>query len=301
MPLPESSKKEKGFSIREKNLTNAQRTARYNAARDRVANQAFVQSRNAQRQTLKLIAEMRQRVVARVAVTDFEAFNLKQVLDSLDESVAAFESRYASVLSKAQGEAYEFGAAALDKGFKAAQYGVELPLMSQTRLEILRAGNSALVSGVTATMRQQISVELSQVFIGAISPHDAMKTLRSMFATQATGPMKRFGGVTERARRIVRTETRSVQEFASKIRRKQWEDAGVEKMLVLWDGCFERPGHTALNGSSVPLGERFTLIGADGVVYKPEYPHDSSALPVGEVVNCGGFSTTIKTEWADAA
>jgi len=281
-------------------LTNAQRTARYNAARDMVAKQAFAQSKTAQRQTLKLIAEMRQRVIARVGVTDFQVFNLKQVMGGLDESVAVFESRYASVLHKAQGEAWNLGAAALDKGFKAAELGIELPLISQTRLEILRAGNSALVSGVTQTMRKQISMELSQVFVGATSPHDAMKTIRRMFRTRPSGPMKRFGGVTERARRIVRTETRSVQEFASKVRRQQWENAGVERMIVLWDGCFERPGHTALNGTSVPLGERFTLMGDDGMIYKPEHPHDSSALPVGEVVNCGGFSTTVKTDWPDA-
>lgn len=46
-----------------------------------------------------------------------------------------------------------------------------------------------------------------------------------------------------------------------------------------------RPNHEAMSGQTVPKDQPFTLYGADGGVYYPQYPRDP-LLPAGESVNC---------------
>lgn len=43
--------------------------------------------------------------------------------------------------------------------------------------------------------------------------------------------------------------------------------------------------HAMMNGVMVPKDKPFELLGADGIVYQPQYPRDS-VLPAGECVNC---------------
>lgn len=57
---------------------------------------------------------------------------------------------------------------------------------------------------------------------------------------------------------------------------KRWRHSGVGT---------PRPNHEVMDGQTVPKNEPFTLEGADGEIYYPMYPVDSS-LPAGEVINC---------------
>lgn len=57
---------------------------------------------------------------------------------------------------------------------------------------------------------------------------------------------------------------------------KRWRHSGVGT---------PRPNHEAMDGQTVPKNEPFTLEGADGEIYYPMYPVDSS-LPAGETINC---------------
>ena len=56
-----------------------------------------------------------------------------------------------------------------------------------------------------------------------------------------------------------------------------------------------RPNHQAMSGQIVPKNEPFTLTGADGSTYYPQYPRDP-ILPASESVNCHCIHRGIASE-----
>lgn len=66
------------------------------------------------------------------------------------------------------------------------------------------------------------------------------------------------------------------------------QSPAVEEKEWVHTGSFRndpRPNHEAMSGQIVPKDQPFTLYGADGGVYYPQYPRDI-VLPAGESVNC---------------
>lgn len=66
------------------------------------------------------------------------------------------------------------------------------------------------------------------------------------------------------------------------------QSPAVEEKEWVHTGSFRndpRPNHEAMSGQIVPKDQPFTLYGADGGVYYPQYPRDV-VLPAGESVNC---------------
>lgn len=62
------------------------------------------------------------------------------------------------------------------------------------------------------------------------------------------------------------------------VTRKLWRHSGSYKNTP-------RQNHVDMDGQVVDKADSFTLIGADGVTYHPQYPRDPT-LPVGETANC---------------
>lgn len=66
------------------------------------------------------------------------------------------------------------------------------------------------------------------------------------------------------------------------------QSPAVEEKEWVHTGSFRndpRPNHEAMSGQIVPKDQPFTLYGADGGIYYPQYPRDV-VLPAGESVNC---------------
>lgn len=66
------------------------------------------------------------------------------------------------------------------------------------------------------------------------------------------------------------------------------QSPAVEEKEWVHTGSFRndpRPNHEAMSGQIVPKDQPFTLYGADGGIYYPQYPRDI-VLPAGESVNC---------------
>lgn len=59
---------------------------------------------------------------------------------------------------------------------------------------------------------------------------------------------------------------------------KEWIHTGGHKNKP-------RENHVKMNGQRVPKNQNFKLIGADGITYLADFPHDP-ALPAGETINC---------------
>ncbi|GHV06009.1 hypothetical protein FACS1894217_03860 [Clostridia bacterium] len=89
-----------------------------------------------------------------------------------------------------------------------------------------------------------------------------------------------------RARRVAITEVLRAHSVAREERIQQ--SPAVTQKEWVHTGSYRnepRPNHVAISGTVVPKDEAFTLIGADGATYYPQYPRDTN-LPAGESVNC---------------
>lgn len=89
-----------------------------------------------------------------------------------------------------------------------------------------------------------------------------------------------------RARRVAVTEVLRAHSVAQQeafeqspaVSEKMWRHTGEYRNEP-------RPNHVDIDGQRVPIDEPFTLIGADGSIYYPMYPRDTS-LPPEEAINC---------------
>ena len=66
------------------------------------------------------------------------------------------------------------------------------------------------------------------------------------------------------------------------------QSPAVDEKMWMHTGAYRntpRLNHVAMNGVRVPVNETFTLFGADGGIYHPMMPKDTS-LPAGESINC---------------
>ncbi|MBR5817866.1 MAG: hypothetical protein IKY62_04400 [Clostridia bacterium] len=89
-----------------------------------------------------------------------------------------------------------------------------------------------------------------------------------------------------RARRAAVTESLRAHSVAQEESIQQ--SPAVEDKEWVHTGSFRndpRPNHQAMSGQIVPKNEPFTLTGADGSTYYPQYPRDP-ILPASESVNC---------------
>lgn len=89
-----------------------------------------------------------------------------------------------------------------------------------------------------------------------------------------------------RARRAAVTESLRAHSVAQEESIQQ--SPAVEDKEWVHTGSFRndpRPNHQAMSGQIVPKNEPFTLVGADGSTYYPQYPRDP-ILPASESVNC---------------
>jgi hypothetical protein len=146
-----------------------------------------------------------------------------------------------------------------------------------------------------AVIRQLQEGELPAARKDAVTP--ALRTALKAHPTGAVAAINamrraltRLGAPAAEAKRVAVTEVRAainalLHQYASRYAKER----GVT-LLKHWrhnDKLVESPrcNHKALHGTSVGIDDPFTLVGADGAVYKPQYPHDG-VLPAGEVINC---------------
>ncbi|MCD8206697.1 MAG: phage head morphogenesis protein [Bacteroidales bacterium] len=89
-----------------------------------------------------------------------------------------------------------------------------------------------------------------------------------------------------KARRVAVTEVLRAHSVAEQeafgqnpsVTEKMWRHSGAYRIEPRWN-------HQDMDGETVPKNEPFTLYGADGMTYYPQYPRDVS-LPPGESINC---------------
>lgn len=99
-----------------------------------------------------------------------------------------------------------------------------------------------------------------------------------------------------RARRVAVTEVLRAHSVAQQ--EAFMQSPAVEEKSWLHTGNYRnepRQNHIDMSGQTVPKGQPFELIGEDGIVYHPMYPHDVS-LPAGESINCHCIQQPVVSE-----
>ena len=286
--------------VHEASLSDGERSRRFLKKSREVIARAGRMSVSAQAETLRIVSGLRTEltgILGAGGLTEFGEFNVRGSIDAVGEAAAAFAERYGRTLDEFRDQGWEFGRKVYDEAFDAAGIVVRLKSISLSQLEVMRASGADLVKGVSDAVRGAMTRELTLVHTGAIDPFTASRRIRDLLATTPRATDGKFGGIAERARSIVRTEVKTAQEMAGEVRRQEWIAAGVEGLKKEWAGCVSRIGHLALNGKIVKADERFPLMGQNGVMYRPRFPRDRDALPVGEIVNCGGYTIPAKDTW----
>lgn len=97
-----------------------------------------------------------------------------------------------------------------------------------------------------------------------------------------------------RSRRVAVTEVLRVESYAQQESMVQDPLAYVKKWKHV-DSAHPRENHIAMDGQEVFKRESFTLTGADGTVYHPVCPRDTS-LPAKETINCHCLMEVVANE-----
>lgn len=100
-----------------------------------------------------------------------------------------------------------------------------------------------------------------------------------------------------RSRRVALTETLRVQSYAHQESMRQDPLCYKKRWRQTYQAKEPRPNHIAMDGQEVFKEQPFTLTGADGSIYYPQCPRDTS-LPASESVNCHCIMENVKNDSA---
>lgn len=227
--------------------------------------------------SMALLEAARKDIAARIAVTEWQAYNLPQLKDAVGNAMQGFALQYQALLDAAGGNAWNAGIDMIDWPLHYAGIRVVAPEISRTALEIIQGYSADLVSGLSADAVKLINSELVQGILGQKTPWQVMQGIGASLDDKGV-----FKSLASRAEAIARTELARINSAAREARLEAVIAAHPErKWLKKWisSGKFRpRINHLALNGKIVPVKDNFP----GGL----PYPH-APGLPASEVVNCG--------------
>jgi len=207
----------------------------------------------------------------------------KKELDSLIVAARApkhWEAELRKLFRDAFRSAYDDGAAAV-----ASELGAEALDFDRAAQDFISSKLIKVSEGVNSTNADLLRRALAKAF--AESPTDSTGTiaerLREVLEPAKTASRDVYTSFHKRAKTIARTETGAID---SHVRQESFIASGVE--LHEWVAAgddLERPTHDSIDGATVPVGESFELLQANGSIVEMKHPHDPSG-PAHEVVNC---------------
>jgi hypothetical protein len=232
---------------------------------------------------LSIVEEMRREiVVALVDAGELGPVNLTSIQSRIDDIIGAYQQKFESTLTEHQRKMFVKGIQLVDTAVKSGDLMLAMPYLPEQKLQALQSYGATLIRGLTDYARARIKQEVELAVLGQKPAVEVIKEI----GRNLSGPSV-FGTVARRATVIHRTEVARVQNQATIDRigqisqrygdaRKRWLHAHIG---------IPRPGHLALDRTTVVAAGTFELRSADGKIYHVQGPHDP-ILPVGEVVNC---------------
>jgi hypothetical protein len=232
---------------------------------------------------LQKIDEWRQRVILVIAeageVNPITDETIKQRINQVNE---IFQEKLAPILSDNQRKLFIKGIQLVDKALEAGNIRAAMPYLSEQKLQALNRYGAEHIKGLTDFARTKITQEIDLAVLGQKPQQQVIDAIGKKLDSSSV-----FGTIAKRADVILQTEVNRINQMATADRLKQagGQVTDLKKRWIHSHVGIPRPGHLALHLTTIPVNERFELLGGDGRVYNVEGPFDP-LLPAGEVVNC---------------
>lgn len=216
--------------------------------------------------------------LGRAALGSWDAYYLKQMLNSIERNTADFQSRAKKEISGQLDTAWEKGEALVSEPLRMAGIYTGFNI-SASSLNALKEFSFHKIDSLADDAWYKIKGELTLGVLGGKTPAEVANAIGKTLTDKSI-----FSSISARAEAITKTEMGRVFSTATQKRmaeaaeyvegmEKQWVHAGHPKAA--------RPAHVYASGQHVPWNEPF-LIGSIPMMF----PRDPKA-PIGEVINCG--------------
>ncbi len=211
------------------------------------------------------------------ALGSWDAYQLRQVLDSVEDHLTVYEARAKKELNGLLDGAWEQGKLLLDAPLEAS--GIYMGFhLSTTVLDRLKSYSNDYLENLFGDAWYKVKGEINLGVLGQKTPQEVAAAIGK------TIDSGRFKNISHRAETITQTEMGRVFSEATQERMRQAEEK-VPGMQKEWQHVghprVPRPTHVLAHGQRVPVNEPFNIGGV-----KMMFPRDPAA-PLDEIINCG--------------
>lgn len=231
------------------------------------------------KKVIKMLSLAQKEIAARVAMTDWQAYQIPQLKEAVEGALDGFKLQYLSGQNEALTNAWHAGIDLVDHPLATAGISLRAPQLSRAALEIMQGYSADLIKGLSADAIKKINNEITMGILGQKNVFEVMKTIGRNFEDKSI-----LTGISHRAETITRTEMARVQSASRAGRINAVVAHGTDpdlkwhKKWISSGKAHPRAHHAALDGVTVPVDEDFP----GGI----PFPH-APGLPAEEVINCG--------------
>ena len=223
------------------------------------------------------------------AITEWDAYHLKQMLSSIETQIANFSAKAQTEASGLLEESWGVGRNLVDVPL--AQAGIYTGFgLSTSVLDTLKDFTFHKIDGLSQAAWDKIRSELTLGVMGGKTPQEVARAIGMNLKDPSI-----FTSIAARAEVITKTEMGRVFSTAAELRmeeaadhvdglEKQWRHVGHPRV--------PRASHLAADGQHVFVDEAFNIGGVEMM-----YPRDPAA-PIDEVINCGCDHVPYHARWA---
>ena len=238
-----------------------------------------------------LLQELNAQVQAelgKAALGSWDAYSLRQYLDSIEYQMGAFSSKVKTSEGALLSESWGMGQAMVDAPLAVGGIYTGFHL-STSVLDTMKDFTFNKINGVVGAAWDQVRGELTMGILGGKTPQEVATAIGKNIDAG------RFASISQRAETITKTEMGRAFSQATQLRMEQ--SAGhVEGLEKQWRHAGHpmkaRPDHVAIDGQHVPVDEPFRV---GGVLMM--FPRDPGA-PIEETINCGCDHVPYHANWA---
>lgn len=225
---------------------------------------------------------------------------VNRLIELLRSQTQTFERDVNRAIQDAEPGLVVAGQAVVDDPLVAAGLAVSAPDVTIPLLEALEQFRADRITNLSASMIDQISLELRLGAMGTKSVFDVIQSVASKLRTADAGDAG-FGSLAARGEAIVRTELGRIHSMATQRRMEQAVELFPDLMKE-WrhsgNLLHPRDGHQALSGTRVPVKAKFmvapTVGGSREAMW---FPHDPAAS-ARNTVRCRCTCVPWRASWA---
>jgi len=230
-----------------------------------------------------LVNRLREQVILRIIEGERFSIGLTgDVEQMLDQILKDFSTRLQDQMTEDGRRVFVRGIKVVDAAVRSANLMVAMPYVSETILDELKAFRAELITGLTADIRKNIVTEIRLAAMGQKPVREVIQAIGKNLKSPSI-----FATTLSRSEVIYTTEISRIHTIAA-FKRMQQAALTVKDMQKRWLHSHvgePRLNHLAMDGTTIPVNDRFNLLGKDGRTYKILHPYDP-LLPAGEVISC---------------